>query len=148
MPRRSKTLLSPVEFEELNSQLCTYIASLQSSKDVDNFLNEFWTEEEKIMFIKRLALYSLLYSNRDLDFIQQTLGISYETVRLYNSQKYNKSINFQNEMRKIAGKRKSIKIWEKLEGKLAIVDDIMNSNHDMGARYRLLTGDTLTPKKK
>ena len=99
------------------------------------------------MLSKRLALYALLYSGRDLTYIQQTLGVSQETTRVYNAQKNYKGKKFQEEMKRIGKSKKTGEVISKIEKKFKILDLILDSSHNMEARRKLLTGDVLNSPK-
>jgi len=141
MPRASKAILSNKELEDLFMDLSGVINSLPSKAKVAEFLDEFLTKEEKIMLSKRLTLLALLYSARPLPTIQQTLGMSNESMRKYNISARFKSEEFKNHIIKIGNKRKHKDFFAKLEKKLRPLDLAFKSRTDMRARAKLLSGD-------
>jgi len=138
MPRKS---VAPIELNELllwKKQLIDILCRLENNNLAD-FLEEFLTEEEYIMLAKRLQIYSLLYRDTPQKEVQQELGVSRETIRIYNYNKNEKS----NKFKSIISKTKTVSNNKtKEEGKLAnFVDLAIKSRSNLKARAKLLQGD-------
>ena len=91
------------------------------------------------MLAKRLQIYSLLYRDTPQKEVQQELGVSRETIRIYNYNKNEKS----NKFKSIISKTKTVSNNKtKEEGKLAnFVDLAIKSRSNLKARAKLLQGD-------
>lgn len=95
MPRSSKASLSDETIQELESQFYEFLNSL-SSDERKKFFAEFLTQEEKMMMYKRLALYWCLLEGYSLAKIQQMIGVTHDTTRVYNKRKNTLSEDFKN----------------------------------------------------
>lgn len=101
MPRSSKALLSTETIIELESQFYNFLDSL-SSDERKKFFAEFLTNEEKMMMYKRLALYWCLLEGYSLAKIQQMIGVTHDTTRVYNKKKNTLSDEFKSLVQRIA----------------------------------------------
>jgi len=81
MPRISKYKLGKEELQTIQNHFSYLISSLTDSREIENFLDGFFTPEEKIMLSKRLALQMMLKKGYSPSVIQPALHISYESVR-------------------------------------------------------------------
>ncbi len=95
MPRSSRASLSDETIQELENQFYAFLNSL-SSTDRKKFFAEFLTNEEKMMMYKRLALYWCLLEGYSLAKIQQMIGVTHDTTRVYNKRKNTLSEEFKN----------------------------------------------------
>lgn len=138
MPRRSIAVLSQSEIRNLKINFSNFLSHL-SPAQLQEFFEEFLTEEEQIMLSKRLMLYKMLYSSQDLVHIQQALGISRETTRLYNQIKNTKSKRFKNEISKLNNSKRDTKN----EGNALsdFLDTAIDSRSSAKARAKLYQGD-------
>ncbi|MDO8269401.1 MAG: hypothetical protein Q7T54_01880 [Candidatus Levybacteria bacterium] len=100
MPRSSTTQLSSETVTELESQFYTFLDSL-SYDEKKQFFSEFLTNEEKMMMYKRLALYWCLLEGYPLSKIQQMIGVTHDTTRVYNKKKNLLSENFKSLIQRI-----------------------------------------------
>ncbi len=94
MPRSSRASLSDETLQELENQFYEFLNSL-SSADRKKFFAEFLTNEEKMMMYKRLALYWCLLEGYSLAKIQQMIGVTHDTTRVYNKRKNTLSDEFK-----------------------------------------------------
>ena len=94
MPRSSRASLSDETIQELENQFYEFLNSL-SSTDRKKFFAEFLTNEEKMMMYKRLALYWCLLEGYSLAKIQQMIGVTHDTTRVYNKKKHTLSEEFK-----------------------------------------------------
>jgi len=94
MPRSSRASLSDETIQELENQFYEFLNSL-SSTDRKKFFAEFLTNEEKMMMYKRLALYWCLLEGYSLAKIQQMIGVTHDTTRVYNKKKNTLSEEFK-----------------------------------------------------
>lgn len=86
MPRSSRASLSDETIQELENQFYDFLSSL-SHDERRKFFSEFLTNEEKMMMYKRLALYWCLLEGYSLAKIQQMIGVTHDTTRVYNKKK-------------------------------------------------------------
>ena len=101
MPRSSTSSLSQETISELESQFFNFLDSLNSDEK-KKFFNEFLTNEEKMMMYKRLALYWCLLEGYPLAKIQQMIGVTHDTTRVYNKKKNMLSDEFKSLMKRIS----------------------------------------------
>src|SRR6266436_5291373 len=95
MPRVSRSRLQNRQLEEITEHFSYLISSLTKRTDIETFLNEFLTKEEKIMLAKRLTLFMMLEKQYAPPGIKSVLKVSYETVRSYKQQLSFKSTEFR-----------------------------------------------------
>lgn len=141
MSRASKAELTKDELDNLFADFTGLLSSFSHPKSIQQFLEEFLTKEEKIMLSKRLALYEMLYRELPLRDIQQTLGMSDESVRVYNDKKYEKSDWFREKIGAFGKKKGRAKLFENIAKKLKPLEYALNSKTNMKARAKLLSGD-------
>ena len=127
MPRSSKAQLTEDSLQELSSQFFEFINTLSSDQRT-SFFKEFLTEEEQLMMFKRLAMYWCLLEGYPLVKIQQLIGVTHDTTRLYNKKKYLLSDEFKNLVGKI-GKGENAPIIE-VETKEDVKEAIDASSND------------------
>lgn len=101
MPRSSTSSLSPETIAELENQFFSFLNSL-SYEEKKQFFNEFLTNEEKMMMYKRLALYWCLLEGYPLAKIQQMIGVTHDTTRVYNKKKNMLSSEFKELIKRIS----------------------------------------------
>lgn len=77
MPHVSKKKLSKKHEDMLYAKL---VEVFGSGKDTETLFDEFFTETEKTMYAKRLAVIYLLYKQVPTSYIYETLGMSPATV--------------------------------------------------------------------
>lgn len=107
MPRRSKIELSQETIAELEDKFFDFLSSLNAS-ETKNFFSEFLTDEEKMMMYKRLALYWSLLEGYPLSKIQQTIGVTHDTTRIYNKKKNGLSHDFKLLLKRITANEEAI----------------------------------------
>lgn len=100
MPRSSSASLTAETIQELESQFYEFLNSLEPT-DRKKFFAEFLTNEEKMMMYKRLALYWCLLEGYSLAKIQQMIGVTHDTTRVYNKRKNTLSPEFKALVQKI-----------------------------------------------
>lgn len=101
MPRSSTSSLSQETISELESQFFNFLDSLNPDEK-KKFFSEFLTNEEKMMMYKRLALYWCLLEGYPLSKIQQMIGVTHDTTRVYNKKKNMLSEEFKSLMKRIS----------------------------------------------
>ena len=141
MPRASRFVFQKSELETINSHLNYLLSSLNDEKSINDFLNEFLTKEEKIMFPKRLVLFMMLKRNYPPHIIQSVLHISYETVRSYQNQLTGKSKFFHKELEKLINRENTKTLFQKIDKILKPFELALKSKSDMRARAKLLSHD-------
>jgi uncharacterized protein YerC len=107
MPRRSKIELSQDTIQELEDKFFDFLSSLNTS-ETRSFFSEFLTDEEKMMMYKRLALYWSLLEGYPLSKIQQTIGVTHDTTRIYNKKKNTLSNDFKLLLKRITANEEEL----------------------------------------
>ncbi len=67
--------------KEIYSQLLFLFSSLTLQTELSNFLSEFFTKTEKVMFAKRLAIAVLLERGYSYREVRMILKVSFPTIR-------------------------------------------------------------------
>lgn len=101
MPRSSRASLTDETIQELENQFYDFLSSLNPDER-RKFFSEFLTNEEKMMMYKRLALYWCLLEGYSLAKIQQMIGVTHDTTRVYNKKKNMLSDEFKTLLSRIA----------------------------------------------
>lgn len=140
MTRVSRARLDQKRLEEIKEHFSFLISSLNNSIEIENFFNEFLTEEEKIMLTKRLVLYLMLKRNYSPPDIQTALHVSYETVRTYQKQLQYKNSLFQKTIERLVKREKAKAFFEKIDKILKPLDLALRAKTDMKARAELASG--------
>ncbi|MDO8487082.1 MAG: Trp family transcriptional regulator [Candidatus Curtissbacteria bacterium] len=141
MTRVSHFKLQQKRLKAINDHLLYLISKLENSKEVENFLEEFLTREEKTMLAKRLVVIMMIEKGYTPSKIQSTLNVSYETVRTYTNQLNLKNSLFKKTIERLIKRQKAKEFWKKVDKILAPVDLAMRSGRDMKARAKLYSGD-------
>lgn len=126
---------------DLEEQLSFIIVSLTNKEEVNVFLEEFLTEEEKLMLGKRLILYMLLYKGLTNTQINNVLSVSHETTRWYREIFEKKPEAFKKTLKRLIDREKSQELWEKIEKILEPFTLALNVKTNMKARAKLASGD-------
>lgn len=121
MPRSSKASLSEETIQELENQFYDFLNSL-NPEERRKFFSEFLTSEEKMMMYKRLALYWCLLEGYSLAKIQQMIGVTHDTTRVYNKKKNMLSEDFKSLLKRIGGENMT-QPDEKVEEKVEVVSE-------------------------
>lgn len=137
MPRVSRYTLPHHQEKELSEQFSNFISSLRSPEQIQQFLDEFLTLEEKSMLSKRLALFIMLHERIPSDIIQAILSLSRETVRIYQQQFPFKSEIFQKTISRLHTIKK---IKSFIADATEAFETIMTSKTNMKSRAKLLSG--------
>jgi uncharacterized protein YerC len=137
MPRRSKARLSKEDLEALHEDLYSLFTSI-SKDNLMKFMREFLTTEEQVMISKRFMLYKLLFQEVDLFEIQQGLGISRETTRIYAQSKNHRSDFFKQVIFKSIKNTDREKIKQKISEAIKPLEYALNAKTNMKARAKLL----------
>lgn len=141
MSRVSKKFINKALEEELENHLTFIISSLSDKKEINVFLNEFLTDEEKKMLGKRLILYMLLYRGFSSVDINNALSMSYETIRWYKEAYGDKPYAFKKIVDKLIRREKSKELWKKLDKILEPLSLALQSKTNMKARAKFATED-------
>ena len=140
MGRVSRSRLHEKTLEEITQHFFYLISSLTNSQEVENFLDGFFTKEEKVMLTKRLVLLMMIKRNYSSSTIQSTLHVSYETVRSYTNQLPLKNNLFHKTIDRLIGREKAQEFWKKIDQILKPLELALNAKTDMKARAKLATG--------
>ncbi len=141
MPRVSKNRLQQKQLEEMNTHLSYLISSLNNSKDIDDFLGEFLTNEERTMLAKRLLLFMLLKRNYSPSTVRSALNFSYETIRIYQNQLNLKSESFHQLIEKLIRRAEAKELFTKIDNILKPLSLALDSKRNMKSRAKFLSGD-------
>jgi uncharacterized protein YerC len=141
MPRVSKWPVEENIQGELSDNFVYLVSSLHSSKDIEQFLNAFLTEEEKMMMAKRLMLHLMLENKYDASQIAAILNVSRETIRNHKIVWLTGGKTYKSIIAKLAKREKTKQLWRKVERILKPLDLMLHSRSNMKARAKLLSGD-------
>lgn len=135
MGRVSKKKIDPQLLKELDTQFNSLISSLTNKEDIEVFIKEFLTKEEKIMLSKRLLLYMMLIKGFASEEIESALLMSRETIRWYTEIFNSKEERFRKQIEKQIQKSELQKLWGYVG---EAITTIMKSKTNMKARMKLL----------
>lgn len=141
MPRISKYKLGKEELQSIQNHFAYLISSLTDSQEVENFLDGFFTPEEKIMLSKRLVLQMMLKRGYPTSAIISALHISYESVRSYSNLLTYKNGLFQKTLDRLIKREKAQEFWKKIDKLLKPVDLFLKAKTDMKARSKFMSGE-------
>ena len=141
MGRVSKRKVSKDLERELQEQLSFIVVSLINKEEVNVFLDEFLTEEEKLMLGKRLILYMLLYKGLTNTQINNALSVSHETTRWYRELFEKKPDAFKKTVERLIKREKTQELWKKIEKILEPISLALEAKTSMKARAKLASGD-------
>lgn len=141
MPRVSKSRLQEEKLQEITDHFSYLISSLNNSQEIENFLNNFLTPEEKIMLAKRLVLLMMIKKGYSPSVIQSALHISYESVRTYANLLPHKNDLFQKTLDRLIKREKAQEFWRKIDKLLKPIDLFLQAKTNMKARAKFASGD-------
>ncbi len=141
MGRVSRKIIDKELQKQLEAQLSFIISSLTNKKEIEVFLNEFLTKEEKVMLGKRLILYMLLEKGWTSTQIYRVLGMSYETIRWYKALFESKPDLFKITLQKLIKREKSRELWEKFEKIFETMTLALQAKTNIKARAKLAQGN-------
>lgn len=141
MGRVSKRRVNKDLERDLEEQLSFIVASLTNKDEVNLFLDEFLTGEEKLMLGKRIILYMLLYKGLTNTQINNALSVSHETTRWYREIFEKKPETFRKTLERLINREKSQEFWKKIERIIEPFTLALNAKRDMKARAKLASGD-------
>lgn len=141
MTRISRRHTDKELLKESEEQLTSIIYSLTNKQEINGFLDEFLTKEEKVMLGKRLILYMLLYKGFTSSQIHDALSMSYETIRWYRHIYEMKPALFKQNIEKLIRREKAKELWSKIERALKPLSLALEAKSNMRARSKLLSGD-------
>lgn len=81
---------------------------------MQEFLNNFLTQEERLMLSKRLMLYMMLAKKYPATVIKKTLQMSYETIRQHGHLFETKHESFHKLVQELTEKEESKSLWKYL----------------------------------
>lgn len=141
MGRVSKRSLNKDLYQEVEEQLSFIVSSLTDKDEINLFLSEFLTKEEKIMLDKRLILYMMLYKGMSDSQIYASLAMSRETIHWYRQVYENKSELFKKNIKKLIQRDKNKEFWRKIDKLLEPFTLALEAKTNMKARAKLASGD-------
>lgn len=127
MTHITKKCVNAIDYKFAQEKLTSLIGKFEA-KAAQNFINELFTEAEKIMIIKRFGAIFMFQENYSPYRVSQTIGISNSTAQRLYSQYMNG--NFDALLATIPKKQKN--------EFLQLVQDFVFSKVSVGARNRLL----------
>jgi|WetSurMetagenome_2_1015567.scaffolds.fasta_scaffold95209_2 uncharacterized protein YerC len=141
MPRASKKPVSEKVMIELQDNFAYLVSSLSNSVEIQQFFNDFLSDEEKLMLSKRLMLHLMLENGYEAEEICAVLGITKETVRIHKTIRILGGSAYKTIIKKIARREKTKQFWKKVENALKPLDLMLQAKTNMKARAKLLSGD-------
>ncbi len=141
MTRVSRAHLHQQQLAEIRDHFSHLVSSLTNTKEVENFLDEFLTKEERLMLAKRLVLLMMIKRGYPPHIIQQALHVSYESVRTYSNQLPMKNDMFQKTIGMLIKKEKAKEFWTKVDKILKPIDLALRAKTDIKARAKFASGD-------
>ena len=141
MGRVSKRAINKDLKRDLEDQLSFIIASLTDRGEINVFMDEFFTKEEKTMLGKRLILYMLLYKGLSNTQINAALSVSHETTRMYKEFFEKKPEAFRKLLERLIKREKTQELWKKIERILEPFKLALESKTNMKSRWKLASGD-------
>ncbi len=141
MGRVSRKIINRDLQSELEEQLSFIVSSLSNKEEIEKFLTEFLTREEKVMLGKRLLLYMMLYKDFPTSKIYSSLSMSRETIRWYKQVFEGKSQVFKKVIEKLIKRERNRMLWAKIEKILEPMSLAMQAKSNMKARAKLASGD-------
>lgn len=141
MTRVSRLKLTKNRLEEIREYFSFLIASLNNSSEIENFLDGFLTNEEKIMLSKRLVLMMMIKRGYPPSAIQSILNMSYESVRTYTILLSTRNNMFQKTIERLIKRQKTREFLQKIDKLLKPLDLVLRSGTDMRGRAKIYSGD-------
>ncbi|HVZ11980.1 MAG TPA: hypothetical protein VG965_03030 [Patescibacteria group bacterium] len=101
MPRVSKNnLLDKQQIQKLEKELYLLLSSFKQEDQLEIFLQDFLSDEERVMLAKRLALYKAIQDDLEYKYISMLLGLSFDTIRIHKIKSFMKSGLFHDTIKK------------------------------------------------
>lgn len=147
MPRASKKPISPKVIHEISQKVTDLISALKTQEYISNFLETFFTDEEKVMISKRLMLYILIEKGLATNQITEILGVSRQTVLTHKKNWLKSASLYKTIINKMGNKRGKHSVWTKISDALYPLELVMESRSNMQARAKLYQGDLSKIKK-
>lgn len=138
MPRASRATINLQLAKEATENFFFLLRSLSSQADIALFYEDFFTEEEKTMFVKRLMVYLMLSKGYGGAEIALTLGMSRETIRLYKERSEQKGKEFSKLLQMVDRHQDSQQFWQKVERAIKPLDLVFRARSNMQARAKLI----------
>jgi len=139
MPRASKLKLEKEKLKEIQEHFSYLISTLRDSGEIENFLYNFLSEEEKIMLAKRLVFLMMIKRGYPAPAITSALNISYETVRIHSEKLALKNEAFHKTIERLIKRQESSEFWEKMDKMVEPLLLALGAKTDMKARTKLMT---------
>ena len=78
--RSSKNKMHPILYKELNRMFVQLVRDIRTEEQAQGFVNDFFSEAEREIFTKRLAIFYWLKKGRSYSNIKQNIKISSATI--------------------------------------------------------------------
>jgi len=135
----SRRLLDKDVSGEINSSFVSLISSLKNRSEVENFLTDFLTREEKLMLAKRLAVSLMLTRGYTVGTICEVLKVSKETIRSSRSWLETKGETYKRVLEKLRKAQEANEFWKKVD---KIIDKaLLPVKPDRKSRAKWASGD-------
>jgi uncharacterized protein YerC len=141
MTRVSRHKLKENQLQEITDHFIHLVSTLKNSKEIENFLSEFLTKEEKLMLAKRLVLQMMIQKGYTTPAIQESLHVSYETVRNYTNQLEMRNNLFKKTVVRLVKRQKAREFWNKIDKFLKPAGLALQSKTNMKARAKIYSGN-------
>lgn len=93
----------------------TAIASLNSSQEIEDFLNDFFSPVEQIMLAKRLAIAVLLAKGYSYPSIRKILRVTPSTIAVVSQSLKYSGKGYKKMVEKILSDEKKDEFWQKID---------------------------------
>jgi len=137
MPRASKQFLDKSVWSQIHQTLAKVISSY-NQPELEKFLTEFLTKEEKIMLAKRLTLYIMLLAGYSDTEIKEVLRLSFETIRSAKGFLEAKGKEFKKDLLSLSEKPKKTGETNRL---IKMLDLALSAKSNVKSRAKLTSGD-------
>jgi uncharacterized protein YerC len=116
MPHVSKQTLKKETAALLSDQLLTFVSIARTKQEALVLAEELFTETERLMLGKRLAIIVMLARGYSFTQIEETLAVTPQTItRLWKECKEGKHAKIQRYAREYTGHFKRTSIWSNIE---------------------------------
>jgi uncharacterized protein YerC len=115
MPQVSKTKITPDLSIALESEFIDFLVKIASYNGMKNFISDFFTPTEKIMFIKRFGVALLLLRKYPGELIKSRLGVSNSVVTSVGSWLKYPTPETASLLKALDAKKSREKIYDKIE---------------------------------
>jgi len=115
MPQVSQTKITPTLSKALESEFIEFMVKIATYKGMKNFISDFFTPTEQIMFIKRFGVALLLLRKYPGELIKSRLGVSNSVITSVGSWLKYPTPETSALLKALDAKKSREKIYDKIE---------------------------------